>query len=303
MTKFLSKNFWVVHLLFIACAAWLASYFCVVIIRDRLSAPPRAVAKKQKSALATNLEPYEKYSPITEQNLFNPAERGQKLTPLEEKKGPGPTGEGSKSGTLLPSGSYLLVGTITGPQAYSWAILQEKGSRKQQVYRIHGDIDGGKILSVSRRQIEIEREGKKEVLPLSVEEAGLRSPAPPPASPGTASSKGEEVKKLSANRYLVNREDVAGAVGDVNRFMTQARLKPHFEMGRPAGYSVSEIIPGSLMEKLGLKNNDVVKKVNGMAISRPEEVMQAYAQLQRDSNIEVEIERGGRSEILRYEIR
>ena len=108
---------------------------------------------------------------------------------------------------------------------------------------------------------------------------------------------------MSANRYVVNREDVSAAVGDINQFMTQARLKPHFEMGKPVGYSVSEIIPGSLMEKLGLKNNDVVKKVNGMLISKPEEIMQAYAQLQRDANIEVEIERGGRSEILRYDIR
>jgi hypothetical protein len=40
-----------------------------------------------------------------------------------------------------------------------------------------------------------------------------------------------------------------------------------------------------------------------MSVNRPEEVMQAYAQLQRDSNIEVEVERGGRSEVLRYEIR
>jgi type II secretory pathway component PulC len=40
-----------------------------------------------------------------------------------------------------------------------------------------------------------------------------------------------------------------------------------------------------------------------MSVSRPEEVMQAYGQLQRDSNIEVEVERDGRSEILRYEIR
>jgi len=40
-----------------------------------------------------------------------------------------------------------------------------------------------------------------------------------------------------------------------------------------------------------------------MPVTRPEEVMQAYAQLQRDSNIELEVERGGRSEIFRYEIR
>lgn len=38
-------------------------------------------------------------------------------------------------------------------------------------------------------------------------------------------------------------------------------------------------------------------------INKPEEVYQAYSQLLRDSNIEVEIERGGRSEIFRYEIK
>jgi type II secretory pathway component PulC len=57
------------------------------------------------------------------------------------------------------------------------------------------------------------------------------------------------------------------------------------------------------MEKLGLQNNDVVRKVNGQAIDKPEDIFQAYSQLQRDSNIELEIERGGRREVLRYEIR
>jgi type II secretory pathway component PulC len=57
------------------------------------------------------------------------------------------------------------------------------------------------------------------------------------------------------------------------------------------------------MEKLGLQNGDVIKKVNGLAITKPEEVFQAYSQLQRDSNIEVEVERGNRSEVFRFEIR
>jgi general secretion pathway protein C len=85
--------------------------------------------------------------------------------------------------------------------------------------------------------------------------------------------------------------------------MTQARFRPHFVMGRPGGFSVSEIQPGSLMEKIGLQNNDVIKKVNGQLITNPEEVFKAYSQLQRDSNIEVEVERGNRSEVFRYEIR
>jgi len=304
MIKFLTRHFWVVHVLFIACAAWLVSYISILFIEDRVLSLPRASASKKPLPLAgITPEPYEKYSAVTERNIFSPADRGQKLLPLEQRKASIPGSGMTEAGQVSPTGSYDLAGTITGPGGYSWAILQEKGSRKQQIFRIHGNIDGGKIVSVTRKQIQIEKDGKRETLTLSEEEARPRTsgkvlpPAPPPP-PGK-----EEVKRLSANRFLVNREDVAAAVGDINRFMTQARLRPHFEMGKPAGYSVSEIVPGSLMEKLGLKNNDVIKKVNGNAVSRPEEVMQAYAQLQQDSNIELEIDRGGRTEILRYEIR
>ncbi len=292
-----------VHLGFIVCAAWLASYLATVAIRDRLSTySPAGPARKSTSIPALTPEPYEKYSPVTERNIFNPGERGMKLLPLEEKKtGPAAAGDG-KNLPVSPPGNYTLLGTVAGPKGYSWAILLDKASKKQQLFRVQGNFDGGKILSISRKQIEIERQGKRETLNIS-EETSPKVPVKPASAPMPPPPRGEEVKKLAPNRFLVNREDVSAAVGDINQFMTQARLKPHFEAGKPTGYSVSEVVPGSLMEKLGLRNNDVIKKVNGLPISRPEEVMQAYAQLQRDSNIELEVERSGRSEVLKYEIR
>ncbi len=303
MPRILTKHFWVVHLVFVACAAWLLSYLFTLYIQDRVIPLPRAGAGgKPSPTAAVSSEPYEKYSVILQRNIFSPADRGQKLLPLEEKKFSSPAGGAAEGNRQPGAGGYLLVGTIAGPGGNSWAVLHEKGTRKQQVFRVRGNIDGGKILKVSRKQILIERNGKQETLSLSEEEARPLPPVKEPLPPSPA-SKGEVVRKLSANRFLVNREDVNAAVGDINQFMTQARLRPHFEMGKPAGYAVSEVVPGSLMEKLGLRNNDIIKKVNGLAVTQPEEVMQAYAQLQRDSNIEVEVERGGRSEIFRYEIR
>ena len=305
MHKLLSRHFWVVHLLFIACVAWLASYLCVVVIRDRLAIDPKPGSTgKPPSAVVINPESSQELFSHHGAEHFQPRRTGDETDSAAREESRGLTEEGLKNGPVLPAGSYFLVGTITGPQGYSWAILQEKTSRKQQICRIQGDIDGGKILSVSRNQIQIERQGRKEILTLSDEDGGARTPAKPSASAGTSASRGEEVKKMSANRYVVNREDVSAAVGDVNQFMTQARLKPHFEMGKPVGYWVSEIIPGSLMEKLGLKNNECSKKNKRDAdFQGGRMIMQAYAQLQRDANIEVEIERGGRSEILRYNIR
>jgi len=304
MMKIFAKHFWVVHVVFVVCVAWLASHLFILLIEDRIVNLPRAnAARKSSPPVASAPEPYERYSPVTERNIFSPGDRGQKLLPLVDR-GSSVSAGGVAGGDKMSSpGNYFLVGTITGPGGNSWAILQEKGSRTQQIFRVHGKIDGGKIVRVSRNQIQIEQDGKRETLSLSEERTGFRPAGKLLPPPGPTPSKGEQVKRLSANRFLVNREDVTAAVGNINQFMTQGRLRPHFEMGKPSGYSVSEIVPGSLMEKLGLKNNDIIKKVNGMPVSRPEDIMQAYAQLQRDSNIEVEVERSGRAEVLRYEIR
>jgi len=301
MVRILTKHFWMVNLLFLGAAAWLVAHLFVVVIRDRLTTYPKpGPAKGASAVLAEKPEPYGRYALVAERNIFNPAEKGLKLLPLGEKKQiESKTGEASETGKVAPSGSYRLVGTVTGPGIHSYAIVQEGADRKQRIYRFNENIDGGKIVKILRDRILIKREGKEEVLSISEREV---KPSPVTSTSAPA-SRGEVVKKLSANRFLVNREDVAASVGNVNQFMTQARLKPHFVMGHPSGFSVSEIKSGSLMEKLGLQNNDVVKKVNGQSINKPEEVFQAYSQLQRDSNIEVEIERNNQVEVFRYEIR
>jgi general secretion pathway protein C len=303
MVRLLTKHFWVINLLFIAAAAWLVAHVSGTVIRDRLTTYPMpASAKSTLSEVTEKSVPYDRYAPITERNIFNPSEKGLKLLPLADKKVGGSEAiEAAEVAKAPLSGSYKLIGTIIGSETNSWAILQEGAARKQRIVPIHGNIDGGKIVQISRNRILIQRDGKEEAL--SVYEEGVRlqpGASPPPLAPPGA---GEVVKKLSANRYVVNREDVSASVSNINQFMTQARIKPNFVGGRPSGFSVSEIQGGSLMEKLGLQNNDVVRKVNGQTIDKPEDIFQAYSQLQRDSNIELEIERGGRREVLRYEIR
>jgi general secretion pathway protein C len=298
MNKILTKHFWVVHLIFLAAAAWLVAHLFIVILQDRFTRYPKpAPARSPVSAMAEKQEPYDRYAPIVERNVFNPGEKGLKLLPLGAMKIIG-TGSEETGGAKPPMpGSYKLIGTVTGPGNRSYAIIEGGTDRQQKIYRLHEKIDEGRIVRIFRDRVFIKRQGKEQVLVFSSDEVRTKPVAGPPASTG------EVVRKISSNRFLINREDATTAMGNINKFMTEARLKPHFIMGRPSGYSISEIIPGSLIEKIGLRNHDIIKKINGQIINKPEEVFQAYSQLLRDSNIEVEIERGGRSETFRYEIR
>ena len=183
MVRLLTKHFWVMNLLFIAGAAWLLAHVSGIVIRDRLTTYPMpASAKSTLSQAAEKSEPYDRYAPITERNIFNPAEKGLKLLPLVDKQ-PGGNEAAGASESVKPSlsGNYKLVGTIIGPEANSWAILQQGADRKQRILRIHGNIDGGKIVQISRNRILIQREGKEEVLFFNEEEARPRpggSPLP-----------------------------------------------------------------------------------------------------------------------------
>ncbi len=71
---------------------------------------------------------------------------------------------------------------------------------------------------------------------------------------------------------------------------------------QPAGFLVSNIKPGSLFSKLGLRNGDVIKGINGETISSPDQAIELYESLMEGGEVDVEIKRGRRSQNLRYEI-
>ncbi|MCX5910220.1 MAG: hypothetical protein NTY64_24365, partial [Deltaproteobacteria bacterium] len=206
-----------------------------LIIRDRLTSLPKAaVAKTANPRPIDGGKPYEWYAPIPERNIFNPAERSLKLLPLQERKRTALGAEegGKKSSSLE---NFRLVGTITGPGSHSWAIFQEKTDPQQKIVHSQGEIQGWTLVKILRDQVVLEQQGRKEVLAFIEAESRPQSVASPPPPAG------DTVQKLSANRFVVNREDITRSVGNINEFMTQARFRPHTVSGRPAGFLVSEI--------------------------------------------------------------
>jgi len=76
MIRFSSKHFWVVHLIFIVAAAWLIATLFSLIIQHRLaSLPPSGGVRGTPVKVSKEIEPYEKYAPIPERNIFSPEKR------------------------------------------------------------------------------------------------------------------------------------------------------------------------------------------------------------------------------------
>lgn len=198
--------------------------------------------------------------------------------------------EGSSS---APEGLPVLklIGTIIG--AHPYAVILDPAGNKQYLYRIKDDIGNGwLILSIDKNKIVLRKGGAEEVLEVVFIDG----------RPNTETGTG--LKPASAKTGLrLDPRDVEGALSDMNTVMTQARVTPNIEGGKTTGYKIFNIAPGSIYTKLGIQNNDVVERVNGVDVNNPDTLYKLFQQIKSERKITLDFNRDGRKESVNIEIR
>jgi len=211
--------------------------------------------------------------------------------------------------STLPLKLRGTVVQITGIR--SFAVIQNTGTRQQQLYFAGEEVQEGVVLaSVSRNRVVLLRNGQEEVLEKdedstpspTVRPSGVRSGRPRPTTSKNAASN-IDVRKVGDNHYVMDRRKVEGVLQDFNKLLTQIRVVPHFADGKPDGFKIFNIRPGSLFAQLGMVNGDIIKRVNGLDITGPEQALQMFTQLRDESRVTVDLERFRKNLTLQYDIR
>lgn len=207
-------------------------------------------------------------------------------------------GEGSsrRSQVITPEAAFdlRLRGTVVLSSGRGYAILENVGNGAQGLYRLNEKVGNLTLIGVKWGKVVLSGSGGEKVLAMI---------SPEPAGISTVEENETEVKQVAEAKHIVSRSFVEKAVGNANEILTQVRIKPHFVSGISQGYWVGNIQPGSIIEKMGLQNGDVIKKVNGQVLDSPEKIFQIYQKVQGTGVIAVEVERDSRIETLTYEIR
>jgi general secretion pathway protein C len=73
----------------------------------------------------------------------------------------------------------------------------------------------------------------------------------------------------------------------------QARMVPVYKDGVAHGLKLFAIRSDSLYTKVGIQNGDVIKRINGFDLNRPEKALEIYSKLKDSNRIDIEIERNG----------
>lgn len=224
---------------------------------------------KENIRIKTQSRPLSYYSIIERKNFFS-------LSPLFKPVA-----------TLPPVKKELnlkLKGTVVGKEAFSFAVIEDTKSRKQDLYRVGDSIRNLKITKITENEVILQ--GAEGPLSLTLSE---KLPSSLASLPET------EVR-------VVSRKEIEEAKRNVNQIFSQVRISPFFKSGKMEGFRVNYIIPGSMVEKMGIRKGDIIKKINGQAIDSPSKIFEFYRKFGNSNRIVVEIDRYGKNESLVYQV-
>lgn len=247
---------------------------------------------------------------ITERNLFGstevviPAEapppQTAKIPAAVEAPPPPP-----------PTALLELKGTVAGDDTTAFAAIMERGKPRDALYKVGDIIAGATIKSIGRQTVELEAGDKIYTLKMAAaplaplpqapgrDTAAFRpaGPSASPSAPPAASGPSGET------RVSISRAEVASQLSDMGGLLTQAQIRPFFRGGSPDGFLISQIRPGSIYERMTIREGDIIQEVNNRRLRGADDMIEFYNLLKGAPTISLKILRDGRLETINYEMR
>lgn len=306
MEWILNRHFWIVHLVLIGLLALALASVASRIVGSQLDVKSSQVDNPTGRSTRTpegKVRPRSHYSVILDKNIFHAVVKetsGQKRPPAEKTVNVDQVKNLAKTPLDI-----RLRGTAVRDAGDSFAVIEDRRTRKEDLYHTGDMILGeAKLTQIFRDRVVILREGKEEVLELSVsKEVGkggrreVASSKPQPLVPGSG------VQRLDANRWSVSREELESAKANMSQLMTQVRIAPNFTEGQPDGFKLLSIKRGSLFDRLGLRNGDVIRQINGMPLDSPQKALELYGELESGQSISLGVLRRGKELTFNYELK
>jgi type II secretory pathway component PulC len=98
------------------------------------------------------------------------------------------------------------------------------------------------------------------------------------------------------NTYRVARAEVERVLSDFPELAKQVDVTAV----PGGGLRLTVLRRGTLLDRLGLRQGDILRRVDDLPTGSPEEVLVAYARVRAARRLRVEIQRGRRSLVLTY---
>ncbi len=295
------RYFWLAHVLLVTVAAVLASDIVTSYLSAQLAMPVASKPVQTRTAPGRQTRvAFEEYQIIPRRNVFN-------ANPPQPGKKPEPDVQ-TPIVTKITDLQLKLVGIVAGATPQRYAIIEDLSNRGlQTVYQIGDAIQRTLVVEIRPNCVVLDKGGQYESLCFEHETNGTKVVKTPrrqaPPTSASQDTDDEGIVRVDAGTWRVSRELILEQFSNLGGLSDQARVVPYVVQGQTQGFRLTRLKSGSLLQRIGVQNGDVIQKVNGLDITSPNEALQAFQQLQNESTVRLEILRRRRATTLTYEIR
>jgi len=244
--------------------------------------PAPAAEVKAPAAVVAARESADAYRAIPERNLF----RTTTVTVAD------------KQGRTAPQQDIELLfdikGTVAGEGKFGFAIIEEKGTRKQRLVKAGDVVAGAKVIRIKRNAVVVLVKNRERTLKIAETK---EAPIFQPPQGGTASTG----PPPPPGSVVLNRSEIREAMEDMGNMLSQAQIRPYFNAGIPDGFIVTSIRSGSLYQRMGIASGDIIQEVNNRKIQTADDVMGLLNTIKSGASLSLGIKRRGKSETLNYQ--
>lgn len=305
------------------CAFFLAQGTTRVLAAELLATDPAAEAPR-RSSVATAQPSFERtHDPalILRRNIFDSARGDLTADPLPETGDEGVPLEAWDPTQPAPkcSNSLRLVGSVMnyGYPEWSFAAIAGTSDGKTMLYREGSAVDGSRVVAVYPSSVIVSgSSGACQILMFEEEETGKIRPVAVPqrATPAQSSiadarkaglsdeELDDGIEKISDTRFNIQRGLVDKVLANQGSLMRTARVIPHEENGRVVGVKLYGIRRSSLLGRLGIRNGDMLRTINGFDMTSPDSALEAYSSLRSADKLTLAVKRQNNEMTIEYNI-
>ena len=256
------------------------------LIQAKFSPP---VQQKVVIAPAAAPEPVESYKAVSERNLFTTTDKT-----LAEKLAASQTAAAQPDITT----TIEVRGTVAGDAKYAFAVIEDKTQKKQRLYKVGDNISGARVVRIMRNAVAFKVNDQEKILKIP---ETTENPLLPQGSASGAAA--PPVIASSGGGMTVNKGDITAGLKDMGTMLSQAVVRPYFSGGVPDGFMVSSIKSGSIYQKIGLVDGDVIQGVNNRKLTSGDDMIELYNSLKSGSGMSLKVKRQGREQNFNYNFR
>ncbi len=244
---------------------------------------PAPAAESVQAAAVPIREPADAYRVIPERNLFDTTTKTA----------------GDKQVVAVQQDIALAIdlrGTVAGGAKYGFAVVEEKGTRKQRLVKAGDIVAGAKVVRITRNAVDFLVGDQKRTLKIAETK---EAPILPPSQGGTASTG----PPPPSGSVVISRSEIGESLEDMGSLLRQAQIRPYFNAGVPDGFMINSIRRGSLYQKMGIVNGDIIQEVNNRKIQTADDMTGLLNAMRSGSSLSLTVKRQGKSETLNYQFR